>query len=143
MNKIKQHLKNNKVTYVACGVTAVVVAGVTYYVTKDGKLAAKALASTTEYVGDTVVHNAPSISGISWKPTIHNIVEFAEQSTPSKPIALLDVNGNVAAAFRSIGEAARQTETSRSEISRHLAGMVDSVKGLTFKPLEEVAQQAA
>ena len=139
IQKIKKHFSDNVDLYAVGTACLVVGAGVTYYFTRGGKDVVKSI----EYVGDTVVHNAPSITGISWKPTIHNIIEFAEQSTPSKPIALLDANGNIAAAFRSIGEAARQTESSRSEISRHLSGMVDTVKGMKFKPLEELVHQAA
>jgi hypothetical protein len=142
IENIKSHLKNNKVTYIACGVTAVVVAGVTYYVTRNGEVSTKAVAATTEFFGDTVANNAPQQIRC-YKPTMNNIVNFVENSTPSKRVGLLSPDGAIVRAFNSIGDAARSTGLDKGQISKNVNELIDSVGGQKFVLLEEFTGAAA
>lgn len=141
IESIKTHLRNNKVTYISCGVTAVVVAGVTYYVTRNVGVSQKVL----ELVGDTAINNVPTInSSLNYKPTniINNVIEFVERSTPSKQIGLLDNNGDLMAAWGSISSAATSTGLDRSLISRNVNNLIDNVKGKKFVLLDELVEAA-
>lgn len=144
IESIKTHLRNNKVTYIACGVTAVVVAGVTYYVVRNSNVVKAVAAATTEYVGDTVVHNAPTMNNtICWKPTMQNIVNFAEDSTPSRPVGLLGKDGGIKMAFKSMNEAARQTGHNVGMISKNVNGHLSDLNGDRFVALADLIQDAA
>ena len=139
IKKIKTHLRENKSTYIACGVTAVVVGSVTYYFTKD----ANAAKAATEIVADTVVHNAPTMNNaVCWKPTM-NVINFVERSTPSKIVGLLDKDGNIVQAFASVNEAARQTGHAVSRISKNVNGHIPSVNGDVFIAIESIGEAVA
>lgn len=135
IENVKKHLRNNKTAYITAG-TVVVIAGVAYYA---GVRVGKTAAASIEYVGDTVIHNESSISGISYKPTINNIVQFAEDSTPSRPVGLVDDNGALVSAFKSIGEAARQTGLTKIQVSKVVNGLAEKAEGMAFVALDQQA----
>lgn len=111
---VKNHLRNNKVTYIACGVTAVVVAGTTCIILKKPSL-----------VSNTAIQILP------WKSpqTIEIYVEAL--GDPGNIIQDL-VTGTV---YASQNEAARALGVNQGLISRHLAGKLADVKGHTFAKL--------
>jgi hypothetical protein len=143
LENVKNHLKNNKVTYIACGVTAVVVSGVTYYFTRN----TGALKQSIEIVGETAVNNAPTInSSLNYKPTnvINNIFEFVERSTPSKQVGLLSEDGKtLKSAWSSISEAARQTGHHPTMISKNVNGHIPSLNGDKFVAISDLVEAAA
>lgn len=67
------------------------------------------------------------------------MINFVENSTPSKRVGVLDESGNIRAAFNSIGEAARQTGLDKGQISKVVNGLVDKVGGQKFVELPAVA----
>src|SRR5690349_4926573 len=84
IENIKSHLKNNKVTYIACGVTAVVVGGVTYYVTRNP-------AMVNEVAGSQIIQYIKQ-GNLNWKSN-QVVVNLIENSTPSKPLLMEAVDG--------------------------------------------------
>lgn len=121
VQRAKSHLQENKKTHLACGVTAVVVAGVTYYV-----------------FGKTQVINVTDVANVKlWSPTTNNIaVEFIERSCPSKIVAELSEDGqSFKQAFSSINEAAKQTGIDRAAISKCISGKQAHAGGRVFQEL--------
>lgn len=117
MNKIKQHFKNHKITYIACGVTAVVVAGVTYYVTRDGA---------------ALVNNTNRMAGlINWKNT-QKIEVFLEALGDPGNIIQDTTTGTI---YASQGQAAKALGIHPSRITEMLKGARDHVNGHKFEKL--------
>lgn len=118
--KVKQHIKDNKKTYISCGVTGVVaVVGTLLVIDQKG---------------------SPQImtKAIGWRPraeTNHVTITLVEKSTPSKPVHLKGTN----LYFNSLSEAARETGHDLSAISRQVNGHSASVKGDVFEVLEHAA----
>jgi hypothetical protein len=102
--KVKNHFRTNKKTYIACGVTAVVAAGVTYYFVGKSATTKTIEAAVPELV-QNISQTASQIG--NYRPTINNtFINFVERSTPSKLVGLLSSDGeSVKQAFSSINEA--------------------------------------
>lgn len=132
LENVMNHFKNNKVTYIACSVTAVVVAGVTYYVVRNP-------IATTEIVNTKIVQDISQ--KFNWKSN-QVIVNLVENSTPSTAVALVDEDGLIKQVFSSINEAARATGLSRTSISKVVNGVRDEVKGMKFSELKPEAVAA-
>lgn len=116
IQSVKNHFRNNKVTYVACGVTAVVVAGVTYCVVGKPSIS---------------IVGIKAFQGIAYKSpqTIEVFVEAL--GDPGNIIQDL-ATGTI---YASQGQAARELGLNAPDISKHLAGLTNHVKGHRFVKL--------
>jgi len=114
-DKVVAHVKDHMETYIAIGVTGVVVGSIS-------------VAGTRIHDGPAEVQALQKIIGPSWKP-VQTIIQFVERSTPSKPVYLEGTQQY----FDSISDAARKTGHSLSMISRNVNGIIPDVKGDVFK----------
>jgi hypothetical protein len=118
IENIKNHFKNNKVTYIACGVTAVVVAGVTYYV-----------------VGKPALVNVRPVQLLNWK----------SQQTVEVFIEALGDPGNIVqdlttgTIYASQNQAAKALGVFPARITEHLAGKLPNVNGHELVKLGKAA----
>lgn len=120
IQRIKQHFKDNKKSYIACGITAVVT-GVTVFLLGRNT-------SSAEIVQKAIQ--------VGYKNKVNQtVIKFIELSTPSKPVHLKGTN----LYFNSISEASRKTGHSVSMISRNVNGHIPDVKGDIFELLELAA----
>ena len=118
-NKIKQHFKNHKETYIAgsvCLATGVVIGAVTILVVKKGG-------------NQTTVAEMTNV--IAWKPKQTIDVYVEALGDPGNIIQDL-TTGTI---YASQGQAARALGAYPSDMSKHLAGQKDSVRGHIFKKL--------
>lgn len=118
IDKVKLHVKNHKTAYMVGGaLIAGVVVGVVF--TKHVK------------AGDVIV--VEGVNNIGKDMSVNKtIVNFVENSTPSKPVHLVGTN----LYFNSIREAARVTGHQVSMISKNVNGHIADVKGDVFELLE-------
>ena len=120
LNKIKNHLKNNKKVYIAVGATFVVTAVTTYLVTSRMK------------VSQTAVNAAM----VNWKPTINQnqiVIDLAARG--HRGFAIFNRNNHDV--YGSIGEAAEKLGVSRTTITNHLKGLIDNINGNVLVNLGE------
>lgn len=111
-DKTKQHFRDNKNTYLACGVTAVIVGGITYYLTGKSSLI------------------SPKITQVlSYKPMATMEVYIEALGDPGNIIQDL-TTGTV---YASQNQAANALGVNRARISEHLSGQLDSVGGHKFQ----------
>ena len=122
VEKIKKHFADNKGTYIACGVTAVIAVAGTFFFVKNNASGAEIVQKITPV--------------LSWKPESTNVViKMFERSTASKPVHLVGTN----LYFNSLSEAARETGLHLSMISRNINGHIPDVNGNVFELLEPAA----
>jgi hypothetical protein len=116
LEKLKTHFRENKTTYISCGITAVVVGAGALFLTQRQQTA--------------LVDNK-----FAYRPRTdvrQTTVNMVERSTPSKPVHLVGTN----LYFNSLSEAARETGHPLSTISKHINGHIPDVKGDVFEILE-------
>lgn len=137
MQSVKNHIKRNKVTYIACAATAVVVGGVTYYVTRTPA----ATKAATKIVADTAINNAPVMHNVGClNPVMNNYtITLVDNSNRSKAVGLLGADGLVDRVFNSISEAARELDIDKRRISAVVNGLAETAGGQKFVPLEVAA----
>jgi hypothetical protein len=115
IERIKEHLDENKTTYIACAVTAVGTSVIFF------------AASRTNV---SVVTNMPIAC---WKPRNTQVVlNFTERSTQSKPVHLVGTERY----FDSLSDAARKTGHSLSNISKVVNGQKSDIGGDVFELLQ-------
>ncbi len=122
LDKIKQHVKDNKITYIACGATAVVT-GVAVYVAVKTKSAAEAV----------VTNDSNKLIDFKWHSPVDNSVtmNLIPRGDLGNPVRCLET-GEI---FESQGFAAFMKGVSSSAISQHLNGHRDHAGGLHFERL--------
>jgi hypothetical protein len=108
IENIKNHFKNNKVTYIACGVTAVVVAGVTYYV-----------------AGSSALVSVRPVQMLNWKST--QKVEIIVEALGDPGNIIQDLTTQTV--YASQNQAARALGVLPARISEHLAGKIPNING--------------
>lgn len=114
-DKIRTHISENRKVYIAAGVGIAVGAGITAVILKKPE-----------------TQIAPKINQIlSYKPNATLEVHIEALGDPGNIIQDL-TTGTV---YASQGQAARELGLSASDISKHLAGKCDSVKGHQFAKL--------
>jgi len=111
VKSVRTHIRNNKVTYIACGVTAVVVAGVTYYV-----------------CGNSALVNVRPIQILNWKS--HQTIEVVIEALGHPGNVIQDVTDGVGGTiWASQNQAAKALGVLPARISEHLAGKIPDVAG--------------
>lgn len=118
IQKIKQHVKDNKKVYIAsAGALAVgVIGGI--------------LVSTRSNFGSQIMQ---TVNQIGFRNTANpTIINFVENSTPSRPVHLVGTD----LYFNSISDASRKTGHSLSTLSKHINGKIPDVKGDVFELLK-------
>jgi hypothetical protein len=120
IEKVKKHFQDNRGTYIACGVTAVVAVAGTFFFVKNKTLPPQIISTIAPVFNNEV------------NPVIINMIE---RSTASKPVHLVGTN----LYFNSLSEAARETGHTLSMISRNVNGFIPDVKGDVFELLEAAA----
>ena len=120
IEKIKKHFQDNKGTYIACGVTAVVAVAGTLFFVKNKTMPPQIISTIAPVFNNEV------------NPVIINLVE---RSTPSKPVHLVGTN----LYFSSLGEAARETGHSLQKLSKHINGHLPDLDGDVFELLQPAA----
>jgi hypothetical protein len=125
-DKIKKHFRDHKEAYITGGVCLVVGAAVTYLVMKGDDILAS----------DESVKLINAIHGNTVNGDMHNtIITILERRGHPGNMVLCKETGEV---FASQARAAAANGISGSSLSQHLAGLKDSVKGLTFENLGEM-----
>lgn len=122
--KVKQHFKKYKVAY-SCGVTAVVVAGITWLIMRDehirGAIGVPAQGAIG-VLGKNVMIKDSTLNTVSYI--------FADrQGPPSWVVRCIETGG----IFTSQKAAALEMGLMASRISEHLNGVRDHVNGYTFE----------
>jgi hypothetical protein len=114
VERIKTHFKENKQVYagiaIGVGVSVVVTVGAYALMRPDVQQIAK------------------QINIFSPKPT-QIVVQFVENSTPSKPVHLVGTHKY----WNSISSAAKDTGFDRGHISKNVNGLISSVKNSVFE----------
>lgn len=118
---LKQHWQNNKKTYLACGVTAIVVGGVTYMLTRDGKVTVAVM--QLKQIG--VLNRA------------HQTIEVYVEALGDPGNIIQDLTTGTI--YASQGQAARELGLPISSISNQLNGRSAHVKGHIFEKLGKAA----
>ena len=124
MERIRQHVKEHKTTYLVASSMAVVTIGV--------GIGAYALGQKNA-AGVEIVPTIKQI-GFGHKAT-QTIITFVERSNASKPVHLVGTN----CYYDSIHEAARALGLDRSQVSKNVNGLIDQVKGYVFEFAEPLA----
>ncbi len=120
MNKVKEHLKKHKVSYMSS--VSCLIIGTAVGVTLRAGLPKE------------VQNLNYSVQKLNWKPkNTQMIIQMTERSTPSKPVHLVGTN----LYFESLNDAARKTGHSLSMISKHINGHIADLKGDVFELLEK------
>ncbi len=121
IEKIKNHLTENKITYFVGAGCAVIGGAVMVIVIGRSEGGAEIAQKITQVViGNRI--NA-------------TVVNLVERSTPSKPVHLVGTN----LYFSSLNEAARETGHNLSRISKNVNGHIPDVGGDVFQLLESAA----
>ncbi len=121
IEKIKNHLTENKITYFVGAGCAVIGGAVMVIVIGRSEGGAEIAQKVTQIViGNRI--NA-------------TVVNLVERSTPSKPVHLVGTN----LYFNSLSEAARETGHNLSALSRHINGHSTDIKGDIFEILAPAA----
>lgn len=121
IEKVKKHLKDNKVTYIV-GVGCTVVGAAVAVIVIGRTQAGTAIAQKVTVIGVGNRVNA-------------TVITFVENSTPSKPVHLVGTD----LYFNSLSEAARKTGHHLSALSRHINGHSPDVNGDVFEILKTAA----
>jgi hypothetical protein len=115
LEKVKNHFRENKGTYIACGITAAISGG-SAYLAASAKVSQKAIV-----IGkDNQVH-------------LEQITVLARRGHPGF-IIKCNETGEL---FASISRAAEMMNLSRPNLTKHLQGKHDNVGGFTFSNLGE------
>lgn len=116
--RAKQHLKDNKKTYIACAGTAVVAAVGTFFATRKA----------TMTVGDQDITQV-----LSWKPEAHQHLEVWIEALGDPGNIIQD--NDTGTIYASQGQAAKELGVTPSAISQQLSGKAPHVRGHTFTKL--------
>jgi hypothetical protein len=136
LEKVKTHVKAHKVIYTSIGV-GIVVAGFTYLITRDidSRHISRGIPVTASrgipVTGESVGINNVSQSLIGSNTVLNSVSYFAanRQGPPSWVVRCLE-NDMVCTSQHAIALAMDLPE---SEISRHLNGSIDNVRGFHFE----------
>lgn len=128
-NKVKKHLRENKKTYISVGVTAIVVAGITYIIMRHHSKTYSIRHELLEPAQHELLELGQKNTIIN--STLNNVsfISSNRKGPPSWVIRCLETNE----IFTSQNEAARIMNLSISDISRHLNGLKDNVNGYHFE----------
>ena len=130
---VKEHVYKNKKTYVACGLTAITVAGITMLVMRPriGSAIGGAAGPAVGGTGQSGVSNFISPVNVGGKTTVNlsQVIEAHRQGPPSWVVRCLET-GEAWASQRS---AALANGLQESHLSSHLNGLRDHVNGLHFE----------
>lgn len=130
-DKIKQHLRDNKTHYIWGSVT-VVVAGITCVIVK-GRCSSHRIDRGISVVADRGISVIADRSVV--KDNVFHISKHSRRGAPSWIVRCVET-GEV---FSSQREAAEAMGLSQSEISKHLNGLMDHVRGFTFERIAMAA----
>ena len=117
LEKIGTHFRKNKVTYLACGGTAVVAVVGTIIV-----LANKDESNPLQTIQQIGLRNTTNTA----------IITLEENSTPSKPVHLIGTD----LYFNSLSDASRKTGHHLSQLSKHVNGQIPDLNGDVFEVLQ-------
>jgi hypothetical protein len=118
VQKIKQHIKDNKKVYIAsAGCLAVgVIGGI--------------LISTRSNSGTQIMQ---TVNQIGFRNTANpTIINLVENSTPSKPVHLVGTD----LYFNSLNDCAKKTGHHLSQLSKHINGKLPDLNGDVFELLQ-------
>jgi hypothetical protein len=135
LDKVKKHVKDHKVAYIVGG--SIIVAGITYLIVRDItssqhiKRGIPVLAQRGIPVLDESVTNQPIQTAVFGKAVMNNVsyISANRQGPPSWVIRCVDT-GDI---FTSQAKAAIELGIPANELSRHLNGTLDNVRGLHFE----------
>lgn len=116
IERVKQHFRDNKKTYLACGGTAVVAVVGTVLLTNRDKITMQSISQP-----------------LSWKPQAHQTLEVHIEALGDPGNIVQDTTTGVI--YASQGQAARDLGLSPARVSDQLAGKVADVQGHTFEKL--------
>lgn len=138
-SKIKTHLRKHK-TFYACGATGAVVAGISFLVMRDRNSHCISRGITvTAQRGTSVLEESNAIQNvIVGNDNTLNAVSFisANRQGPPSWVVRCKETGEI---FTSQNAAANVMELPKSEISKHLNGVMDGVRGYHFERICMVA----
>ena len=123
LNKVKNHIANNKKIYIVVGITAAVSVTTTVILMKQ---------HSVNVVHAELVQNMNQVA-LGWGNN-QTIINLVERSTPSTPVHLVGTNKY----FASMSEAARETGHSVANISKNVHGLRPDVNGDVFTMLDKV-----
>ena len=123
MGKIKEHLKCNKKVYIAVGSTTIVVAGTTALIMR------RCSSNPINHGTSVIAENGFSVLGK--KVSLNNVSYFASgrQGPPSWVVRCVETDQ----VYTSQRSAAIAMDLSAAEISKHLNGLMDHVRGYHFE----------
>lgn len=135
MSKITDHIEQHKVVYISAGV--VVLAGFTCLIMRDKDVTQRikrgipVLAHRGIPVVDESVSNTPRQTAVFGKTVMNNVsyISANRQGPPSWVVRCIET-GEV---FTSQAKAALDLGIPANELSRHLNGAMENVRGLTFE----------
>lgn len=122
LQNVKNHLRNNKVTYIACGVTAIACVTGTYFV-----------------LGGSKVVSVRAIQLLTWKSTQTVEVYIEALGDPGNIIQDL-TTGTI---YASQNQAAKALGVFPARISEHLAGKIPNVAGHELAKIGKAAVSEA
>jgi hypothetical protein len=135
IDKIKTHIKEHKKVYIS-GVTVIVIAGITFVIMRRGGKA-HINGHTSDQVLDKDIQGGISVlapGGISvrGKNNVLNLVSYFDNSRKGPPSWVIRCLENDRV-FTSQNNAAIEMGLPASEISKHLNGLMDNVRGYHFE----------
>jgi hypothetical protein len=124
INKIKNHFKENKTTYLACGGTAVV--AVVGTIVAMSAMSDKGSGNASQKIGN-----------LNWHPiqVLDNTVTYQMPARGHRGNMIVD--NETRTPYASQNAAAKALDLDASDLSRHLQGRKPHVKGHTFTNLGE------
>jgi hypothetical protein len=123
---VKEHIRENRTTYIACGVTAVVIAGFTWVVMRSN--------TARGVVGDSGARGVPTNTAsfnFRNKQTVNvtTVLDREGSGHPGWPVRNLETKR----IFFSQKDAAKTYDIPESVLSAHLKGKFQDVDGLHFE----------
>ncbi len=142
MTHVKEHVEKHKTLYF-CGVTTLVVAGITTLIMRDryetlatgGVYGSKTeknsitMRSPRDHVSETYIQGGISVRGKSNSLNMVSYFDSNRQGPPSWVVRCLETG----ALFTSQKSAALEMDLLPSELSKHLNGLMENVRGFTFE----------
>lgn len=138
IEKIKEHIQKHEVLY-CCVFTGLGVAGITYVIMRSNaslKYISPGIPGTANLgipeIGENTSTNIVSNSLFCGKSTVMNKVSYilSDRQGPPSWVVRCKETGNI---FTSQRTAALETGVPENELSRHLNGMLEHVRGLHFE----------